>query len=177
MVNLAIPLATGGLFVFALLIILQNIKSKVTIWGSTFLAVSYVLIVTLNILIVTKTSINDFTDAALWPLLFLTAYEVTAQNCISEVHLFRILKITKIVCLGYSFVLVIEHILGIIPGTSEMFPTYVLLALVPFSLYEMDMEHGIKFNVIYLICTFLIMLMTSKRSCILRNNGVFSCKS
>ena len=34
-------------------------------------------------------------------------------------------------------------------------------------LYEMDMEHGIKFNVIYLICTFLIMLMTSKRSCIL----------
>lgn len=52
-------------FVFALLIILQNIKSKVTIWGSTFLAVSYVLIVTLNILIVTKTSINDFTDAAL----------------------------------------------------------------------------------------------------------------
>ena len=122
---------------------------------------------TLNILIVTKTSINDFTDAALWPLLFLTAYEVTAQNCISEVSLFRILKITKIVCLGYSFVLVIEHILGIIPGTSEMFPTYVLLALVPFSLYEMDMEHGIKFNVIYLICTFLIMLMTSKRSCIL----------
>lgn len=154
-------------FVFALLIILQNIKSKVTIWGPTFLAVSYVLIVTFNILIVTKTSINDFTDAALWPLLFLTAYEVTAQNCISEVHLFRILKITKIVCLGYSFVLVIEHILGIIPGTSEMFPTYVLLALVPFSLYEMDMEHGIKFNVIYLICTFLIMLMTSKRSCIL----------
>ncbi len=76
-------------------------------------------------------------------------------------------KITKIVCLGYSFVLVIEHILGIIPGTSEMFPTYVLLALVPFSLYEMDMEHGIKFNVIYLICTFLIMLMTSKQSCIL----------
>ena len=68
---------------------------------------------------------------------------------------------------GISFVLVIEHILGIIPGTSEMFPTYVLLALVPFSLYEMDMEHGIKFNVIYLICTFLIMLMTSKRSCIL----------
>lgn len=49
------------------------------------------LIVTFNILIVTKTSINDFTDAALWPLLFLTAYEVTAQNCISEVHLFRIL--------------------------------------------------------------------------------------
>lgn len=154
-------------FVFALLIFLQNIKSKVTIWSPTFLAVSYVLIVTFNILIVTKTSINDFTDAALWPLLFLTAYEVTAQNCISEVSLFRILKITKIVCLGYSFVLVIEHILGIIPGTSEMFPTYVLLALVPFSLYEMDMEHGIKFNVIYLICTFLIMLMTSKRSCIL----------
>mgnify|MGYP006352270629 CR=1 FL=1 len=84
-------------------------------------------------------AINDFTDAALWPLLFLTAYEVTAQNCISEVHLFRILKITKIVCLGYSFVLVIEHILGIIPGTSEMFPTYVLLALVPFSLYETEL--------------------------------------
>ena len=117
--------------------------------------------------IITDEIRNDFTDAALWPLLFLTIYEVTAQNCISEVSLFRILKITKIVCLGYSFVLVIEHILGIIPGTSEMFPTYVLLALVPFSLYEMDMEHGIKFNVIYLICTFLIMLMTSKRSCIL----------
>ena len=60
------------------------------------MAVSYVLIVTFNILIVTKTSINDFTDAALWPLLFLTAYEVTAQNCISEVSLFRILKITKL---------------------------------------------------------------------------------
>lgn len=86
-----------------------------------------------------------------------------AEQCIDRT-IKSVLNQTCPVCLGYSFVLVIEHILGIIPGTSEMFPTYVLLALVPFSLYEMDMEHGIKFNVIYLICTFLIMLMTSKRS-------------
>lgn len=154
-------------FVFAALIFFQNIKVKVTLWRPTIFATLYILVVAFNILIVTRTSINDFTDAALWPLLFITTYQVTSKGCISEISIFKILTVAKIVCLTYSIILVIEHILGVIPGTSEMFPTYVLLALTPFSLYEIDMKHSIKFNLFYLVCTFLVMLMTSKRSCIL----------
>ena len=149
------------------LIIIQNIKSKITIWLPTFTAALYAIIVSINILVITRTSINDLTDAILWPLLYIATYGFTAKGYINHTYLFRVLTITKIVCLFYSTILVLQHVAGLLPGTSEMFPTYVLLALVPFSLYEMDMKQRKKFNLFFLIYTFVIMLMTSKRSCIL----------
>lgn len=157
--------------IFMFLILIQNIRRKVSIWGPGFTASLYAVIVSINILLITRTSINDFTDAVLWPMLFIATYQMTVKGYINQDKLFTLINCTKIICLLYSTVLALQHLSGLIPGTSEMFPTYVLLALIPFSLYEIDLNKRTKFNYAFLICTFIVMLMTSKRSCVLVLGG------
>ena len=150
-----------------LLIFIQNISRKVKIWGPGLFAFFYVCIASVNILLITRTSINDFTDAILWPLLFIVTYQITKKGYVNQDKLFLIIDCAKIVCLIYSIALVMQHFTGAISGTSEMFPTYVLLSLIPFSLYEIDLNKHNKFNYLFLTCTSIVMLMTSKRSCVL----------
>ena len=156
-----ICLATSFLLIFSLT------PRKVKINKPVMYAVFYSAIATVNILIVTRTSINDFADAILWPSLFVATYLVFSKGKADQKFFSKYINVAQILCLIFSLGLGLEHLLGIIPTTSDMFPTYVLLALTPFALYRIDLGVNRTFNWTFLVLAFVILAMTSKRSCIL----------
>ncbi len=156
-----------GCLIFMILTILSTMTRKGRVIKPVITAVVYIAVVSVNILFLTRTSINDFTDAILWPTLFIATYLMFSKKQVSQQSFYRYLLVVQIISLAFSLLLVVEHLAGIIPGTSEMFPTYILLALCPFALYEIDTGYNRKFNLFFLGFSFVIMIMTSKRSCII----------
>lgn len=149
------------------LLIVMNMRSRITYQPIVFWAGLYTLVTSVNIVFITRTSINDLSDAVGWALFFISSYMLQKKGILKIEDVFNYLDLTKIICVIASLGIVFMHLTGIIPGTSEMYPTYVLLALCPFALYQIDLNKRVKFNILFLVVTFIIMLMTSKRSCVL----------